>query len=74
MGFVDTNVALTNRTNAVVVISIGPLIQSLKHENADVREQSAWWYLGNVAGDSKQEYRNHLLDEEGGGTSMISCE
>jgi importin subunit alpha-1 len=57
-----TNIASTKRTHAVVeAVVIGPLMQLLKHENADVREQSAWC-LGNVAGDNK-EYRNHLLDE-----------
>jgi hypothetical protein len=57
-----TNIASTSRTNTVLEAgAIVPLIQLLKHENADVREQSAWC-LGNVAGDN-QEYRDHLLHE-----------
>jgi hypothetical protein len=57
-----TNVASTKRTSTVVEAgAIVPLIQLLKHENADVREQSAWC-LGNIAGDNK-EYRDHLLSE-----------
>jgi importin subunit alpha-1 len=57
-----TNVASTNRTSSVVEAgAIVPLIQLLKHENADVREQSAWC-LGNIAGDNK-EYRDMLLAE-----------
>ena len=52
-----TNIASTSRTNVVVESeAAGPL---LRHENADVREQSAWC-LGNIAGDNK-EFRDHLL-------------
>ena len=55
-----TNIASTSRTNVVVESgAVGPLIQLLRHENADVREQSAWC-LGNIAGDNK-EFRDHLL-------------
>lgn len=57
-----TNIASTSRTAAVVEGgAVGPLIQLLRHHNADVREQAAWC-LGNIAGDNI-DYRNYLLQE-----------
>lgn len=55
-----TNVASTTKTHVVVEAgAIEPLIQLMRHENPDVREQAAWC-LGNIAGD-KQEFRDLLL-------------
>ena len=55
-----TNIASTSMTHVVVDAgAIEPLIQLLRHENPDVREQAAWC-LGNIAGD-KTEYRDLLL-------------
>ena len=57
-----TNIASTSRTSVVVESgAVRPLIALLKHDNADVREQSAWC-LGNIAGDNK-DFRDHLLGE-----------
>ena len=58
-----TNIASTSKTGAVVEGGgVPPLIQLLRHENADVREQAAWC-LGNIAGYSI-EYRNLVLKEQ----------
>lgn len=55
-----TNIASTTKTRVVVEAgAVEPLIQLLRHENPDVRDQAAWC-LGNIAGD-KQEYRDLLL-------------
>lgn len=55
-----TNIASTSKTHVVVEGgAVEPLIQLLRHENPDVREQAAWC-LGNIAGD-KQEFRDFLL-------------
>ena len=57
-----TNIASTSRTAAVVEEgAVGPLIQLLRHHNADVREQAAGC-LGNIAVDNT-DYRNYLLQE-----------
>ena len=58
-----TNIASTHRTPTVVDGgAVPPLIQLLRHENADVREQASWC-LGNIAGDNK-DYRDLLLQQE----------
>lgn len=55
-----TNIASTPKTHVIVDAgAVEPLIQLLRHENPDVREQAAWC-LGNIAGD-KQEFRDLLL-------------
>lgn len=55
-----TNIASTSETRAVVDAgAAGPLIQLLRHTNADVREQAVWC-LGNIAGDNA-EFRDTLL-------------
>lgn len=55
-----TNIASTSSTHVVVDFgAIPPLVQLLRHENHDVRDQAAWC-LGNIAGD-KTEYRDMLL-------------
>jgi hypothetical protein len=55
-----TNIASTSMTHVVVeAAGIEPLVQLLRHENPDVREQAAWC-LGNIAGDTT-EYRDLLL-------------
>lgn len=55
-----TNIASTPKTHVVVDAgAVEPLIQLLRHQNPDVREQAAWC-LGNIAGD-KQEFRDLLL-------------
>lgn len=57
-----TNIASTTRTYVVVDAgAVPPLIQLLKHTNADVREQASWC-LGNIAGDNK-DYRDLLLQQ-----------
>jgi len=55
-----TNIASTSMTHVVVdAAAIEPLVQLLRHDNPDVREQAAWC-LGNIAGD-KTDYRDLLL-------------
>ena len=55
-----TNIASTSMTQAVVTAgAVEPLIQLLRHENADVREQAVWC-LGNIAGDT-HELRDLLI-------------
>ncbi len=55
-----TNIASTSMTHVVVDAgAVEPLIQLLRNQNPDVREQAAWC-LGNIAGD-KQEFRDLLL-------------
>ena len=49
-----TNIASTDRTRVVVEANAVPnLVNLLLHEDADVRDQSAWC-LGNIAGDSAE--------------------
>ena len=57
-----TNIASTDKTTAVVdALAVPPLIDLLRHEVPDLREQAAWC-LGNIAGDSRV-LRDHLLSQ-----------
>ena len=55
-----TNIASTDRTKDVVQAQASvPLVNLLRHEKANIREQAAWC-LGNIAGDS-HELRDMIL-------------
>jgi HEAT repeat protein len=57
-----TNIASTNCTTDVVDAGcIKPLVNLLVHEDANVREQSAWC-LGNIAGEGP-DLRDQVLQE-----------
>eukprot|EP00934_Nitzschia_sp_Nitz4_P000438 Nitzschia sp. Nitz4//scaffold301_size22573//11579//13331//NITZ4_008554-RA/size22573-augustus-gene-0.6-mRNA-1//1//CDS//3329547016//438//frame0 len=57
-----TNISSTEKTDVVVEAgAVVPLIQLLRHESPEVRDQAAWC-LGNIAGDNTQ-FRDILLNQ-----------